>query len=289
MNVLIVGSSEKSGAWQMRGVQLGNAIGARVTTAPSDYDWRWADVAVLVKRSGHYAGTAHRFGIPVVWDALDFWGQPFDNPKKEDDARLLLERSMAGIGPVVTIGATEAMADAAGNLSAYLPHHSWRGLVPATVRDKVEVVGYQGNPVFLGRWRSALITACERRGWKFVAIDQGQKDIWVADILVALRDEPWDGWMCREWKSGVKLVNAIAAGRPVITQPSAAAREIGPPGVVVESPSQIEQALDLLSVHEARQAAYDACRTMAPAYQLPAIAERFRGILTRTGAACATT
>jgi hypothetical protein len=84
---------------------------------------------------------------------------------------------------VLTIGATKAMADAASGV--YLPHHSWETLKPSTPRSVVTTVAYQGNPVFLGKWRAALEQACARRGWAF---DVNPVDLGAADILVALRD-----------------------------------------------------------------------------------------------------
>jgi hypothetical protein len=78
MNVLIVGNGK--GSWQIRGEQLGAAIGARVTSYPKAEDWQWADVAVLVKRAGMiYAPLAQAAGVPIVWDAVDFWRQPTDH------------------------------------------------------------------------------------------------------------------------------------------------------------------------------------------------------------------
>ena len=46
MNVLMVGAG--GGSWQMRGEQLGAAIGARVRLSPTTDDFTWADVVVLV-------------------------------------------------------------------------------------------------------------------------------------------------------------------------------------------------------------------------------------------------
>jgi hypothetical protein len=259
----------------MRGKQLGAAIDARVLSAPLEADWRWADVAVLIKRAGaQYSSTARQYKVPIVWDAVDFWAQPFENTADESRALALLRAQVNHIRPAVTIGATAAMAEACGGV--YLPHHTWRGLEPVRIREQVQVVCYQGNPVYLGRWRAALVLACARRGWLFATEPD---ELWKADILVAFRDGPWDGWMCREWKSGVKLANAIAAGRPVVTQNSAAWREVAPPGWAIETPDQLDAVFDVLGQQETRLAALETCRGLAPAYRLPAVAEQFRAIL----------
>jgi hypothetical protein len=279
MNVLLVGAGK--GSWQMRGEQLGAAIGARVTSDPTPAEWAWATVAILVKNHGaRFASTAHSRGIPIVWDAVDCWKQPLDNGADDTRARALLAAQLTVIRPALFIGATQTMADAGGGV--YLPHHSWRGLWPVPPRDAVARVAYQGNPAYLGTWRGAIEAACRTRGWTFaLASSDGEigRDLWQADLLVALRDGPWDGPICRQWKSGVKLVNAIAAGRPVITQPSAAFRELQPPGSAIESVADLAAAFDTWTSLEARTRAYECARAQAPAYTLPAIAERYRTIL----------
>lgn len=276
MNVLMVGAGK--GSYEMRGVQLGNAIGARVTSTPQAGDWKWADVVVLIKRYGaKWALTAHEYGVPVVWDAVDFWSQPYENPFDQARATALLRAHIVALKPAVTVCATQAMADACGGV--YLPHHSWRNLRPVKPQERVGVVGYQGNPVYLGRWRPALLNACRKRNWTFATDATNSEELWKSDIVVAFRDGPWDGWMCREWKSGVKLSNAIAAGRPVITQNTAAFREVGPPGWAIETEEQLDSALDQLTTVHARTIAFDACRSLCQHYTLPAVAEHFRGIL----------
>lgn len=281
MNVLIVGSGK--GSWEMRGHQLGAAVGARVTSTPTPADWQWADVAVLIKRAGtHHAPAAHAAGVPIVWDALDFWRQPFDNGKSETDARRLLGAHLAEIRPALAIGATQAMADACQGV--YLPHHSWSGLEPTAARERVQVVAYEGNPVYLGGWAGQLEAACKRRGWTFQV---NPSDLRSADILVGFRDGGWDGWMCREWKSGVKVGNAIAAGRPFLSQPSAAVRELEPCGTVLHTPADLDAALDAWTPVEARAAVVDVCRWKAPALRLSAVGARFEALLRRVEASCA--
>lgn len=280
MNVLMIGAGK--GSWEMRGRQLGNAIGARTSEAPTPADWKWADVAVLIKRYGaKHAAEAHAAGVPFVWDAVDFWSQPYENTFDETRATAHLRAQIAAIRPTVTICATQAMADACGGV--YLPHHSWRGLLPQRPREHVKLVTYQGNPVYLGQWRTVVLYACQKRGWSFaLAPDSvGGEPIWQSDILVAFRDGPWDGWMCREWKSGVKIVNAQAAGRPIVTQPSAAMREIGAAGWEVTTTDALGHAFDQLTTRHARELAYETCLRHAQAYRLPAVAEQFRGILSR--------
>jgi len=276
MKVLIVGNGK--GSWQMRGVQLGAAIGARVTSYPTRDDWSWADVAVLVKRAAHtFAPLAHAADVPVVWDAVDFWRQPADHTLGRVGALELLERHLDIIHPAVTIGATRAMAEACGGV--YLPHHSWQGLTPRPARARVETVAYEGNPLYLELWTERITKACAARGWSFVL---NPPDLRAADLVVSFRHGVWDGVLPREWKSGVKLVNAIAAGRPVIGQDSAARRELDPPGSRVERPfPDLDDAFDTWAPFEARAAAVRICESLAPQYRLEAIAADYQALLMR--------
>lgn len=282
MNILIVGSGK--GSWAMRGEQLGTAIGARVRVTPSADDWGWANLVVLVKRAvfGAHVADAHRYGLPITWDALDFWQQPGQNGLDAVAARGLLASILARVRPALVIGATEAMArDAAG---VCLPHHAWSGLAPTPTRQAVQAVGYEGNPTYLGCWHGLLQRACAARGWQFVV---NPPHLGAVDLLVALRDGCWDGWMCREWKSGVKVVNAIAAGRPLISQDCAAVRELQPAGSIIASPDDLDGALDAWAGRLARQAVVDASIARVDALSLESVAHRYRSLLEDVGvAAC---
>ncbi len=270
MNLLIVGRGP--GSWTMRGLQLGAALGARVTSEPTDRDWHWAERVVLVKRAGTiWAPRAHALGIPIVWDALDFWKQPLDNSLAEAGAKRLLARALDEIRPALTIGATAAMAAAAGGV--YLPHHGWAGLTPMPARARIQTVGYDGNAIYLDTWRPVLERVCAARGW---ALAINPRDLSTVDVLVALRGGLWDGWMPRQWKSGVKLVNAILAGRPVITQDTAAARELQPAGTVIATLADLPAALDSWQGWIHRDAVVELSRTRTAAFSVAAIAAQYR-------------
>ncbi len=279
MNVLIIGSS--GGSTKVRAVQLGAAIGARVVTKPTDHDLRIADLVVLVKRAGvEWAAEVHKYRKPIVWDALDFWNQPSDNDFSESDARSLLRHHIELINPALVIGATEAMADAAAKetSAAYLPHHSRPGLIPGPAVARVPVVGYEGAKKYLGGWLLAVQGECDRRGWSFVA---NPPDLRACDILVAFRDGQWDGWMCRQWKSGIKAVNAIASGRPLIAQASAGVVEISPNCCIVEKYSQLHDALGTYESYVQRVGIREFSDQRAKDYTLLAVAERYAKILKR--------
>lgn len=269
MNVLIVGGG--NGSWQVRGVQLGRAIGARVKTALLDADLAWADLVVLVKHAGpKYALMVHAAKKPIVWDALDFWEQPEQNSLDEKRSKALLQEHIHAMQPRLVIGANASMGrDAKG---VHLQHHAWPGLTPQPPRP-VSVVGYQGTKKYLGTWAEAIQAECDRRGWRFVINPERLQD---CDLIVAFRDGQWDGWMCREWKSGVKLVNAMAAGKPIITQSSASFREILPMGATIEYPGELSYAFERCAEHEIQLGA--ACQWTGY-FSLEQVAERYKALL----------
>lgn len=275
--ILIVGADSK-GSWQVRGLELGRAIGARVTLSPTDGDWRWAQVIVLVKRAAdHWGKTARRGGVPVVWDALDFWAQPEDNTLGREEHIAAASALARRCGAALVIGATAAMAADLGGVA--LPHHSRPGLSLPPMRRRATTVAYEGVPKYLGQWRHALETACARLGFEFLVNPRALSD---GDILVAFRDGRWDGWACRRWKSGIKYVNAIAVGRPILTQPCAAFEEIAPVGRAIDSPDELGVALETLADHQYRRTAYEIARARAGAFTLDAIAKTYRQMILST-------
>ncbi len=247
MNVLIVGRGQ--GSYTMRGLQIGAALGARVTSDPTEADWQWAETVILVKRDGvKWAARARARQMPVVWDALDCWQQPLQNGLDE--------------------------ASALGGVC--IPHHGRFGLVPTPAREQMRVVGYDGSPAFLAEWAPAIERACAARGWMFVI---NPPDLSAVDVLVALRGGPWDGWMCREWKSGVKLANAILAGRPMLMQDTAAARELQPAGTIVYGVGDIPAALDAWRDYDRRAAVVEVSCARATEFTVEAAAARYVLIL----------
>lgn len=273
MNILFVGGGGK-GTWQMRGRQLAAVIaGARAVAKPQPADWRWADVVVLVKRAAYvHAVAAKASGKPLVWDVLDIWDQPQQNHRPIADVRDAILRTRDALGLMQVIGATRKMA--ADLDGVYVPHHTRIGLVPTAPRDTPAIVAYEGSPRYLGPWQPALETACAARGLMFVV---NPPDLTAADVLVAFRSGVWDGAICRAWKSGVKYANAIAAGRPIVTQPSAAFEEIHSTGVTLEDHAWVGDALD--SALSMRRTAYNHACLRAGRFELSFVSAAYAAIL----------
>lgn len=285
MRLLFCGAGK--GSWQMRGLQLGRALEAvlgpgsvRMTSNPTEADYRWADRIILIKKMAFgFAPRARKWDRPIIWDALDCWIQPGEAGLDESAALSLLQSHLATVKPDLMIGATEAMARAGrrlGQASVSLSHHCWTGLTPTPARSQISVVAYDGNPNALGHWEHDLRRACQARGWRFVLNPSNLASV---DLLVALRDTRWDGWITRQWKSGVKLVNAICAGRPVITQPCAAFDEVQPIGTVIDDRRSLGEALDAWQDAASRQAVVTASQTRAAGFTVEALAHTYLGLL----------
>lgn len=278
MKILVVGGDLK-GAWQMRGVQLGRALGARVTARPSDEDWRWAQIVVLVKRAALvWSAKTRQLSVPVVWDALDFWLQPEQNATPLAQVVTEAKQIADAAGVSVMIGATRQMAADLGGV--YLPHHCRIGLTPSPPRSTARVVGYDGTKKYLGKWLPMLEHACEAMGLRFVV---NPTDLRHVDALVSLRDGRWDGDVCRQWKSGVKQVNAICAGKPILSQSGAAQREMAAVGVTADDPDAVCHALHQLTGSEMRDVAFDHARQHAREFTVDAVAAQYLAILREAG------
>lgn len=267
--VLFVGAGK--GSWEVRGRQIGAALQARVTVRPTDEDWRWADAAVLVKGAVVFAHGAPR-EVPLIWDVLDSWRQPQDNQRTPQEHAANIRRIAKQYRIARLIGATRQMAEDIGGV--YIPHHARPGLRPTPPRGEARVVAYEGTRKYLDVWLNALEAVCRAKRMAF-AVNPPSLD--AADVVVALRAGKWDGPLCRAWKSGVKYVNALVAGKPVITQACAGADEIKPVGFIVEHPDQLVQALD--AAIGLRDEAHRVALLRAPEFTLEAVAGQYRALV----------
>jgi hypothetical protein len=260
----------------MRGVQLAQMLpNARYASRTDSIEWDWPDVIVLVKRAAErWWKEAAACGKPIVWDVLDYWLQPRDNYKPIDWHVGRVQQVARECHASLLIGATEQMAKDIGGV--YLPHHSRIGLKPTPPRPELKVVGYDGSPRYLGSWKNAIEKACAARGATFVV---NPPDLSQVDILVAFRGEEWDGEVCRRWKSGVKYGNAIAAGRPILTQYSPTLNEIQPCWVEVHEHGGVEPALQVLQGREQRHFPFEHGVERVHEFTVESIAQRYAKIL----------
>jgi hypothetical protein len=213
MKVLITGKGGEAGSWAIRAIQLGAAMGATVKARATEDDCRAHDIIVVVKRPASVLPFVKQSGRPWVFDVVDGWPQPcsWDKSTSVRWLQYVLEKH----NPRGVVYGTPQMEIDAGRPGLVLPHHSWQRYLDhiPTVRDRVKVLGYEGDPAYLGRWHSILKRECAERGWH-LAINEDMRQ---ADIALALRDT--GGYPAKFWKPNTKVANAQALGIPAICSP----------------------------------------------------------------------
>jgi hypothetical protein len=223
MKLLFTGRGT-SGSWQIRGAQLGQAMGA--TVQPNATSATGFDAAILVKRADEaLLSTLRRAKVPIIWDIVDSWPQPDGNSWGHAQCMAWLASELARISPQAVIAATQAMAEdvrliARGLPVLALPHHHRPGLKPSPARE-VRTLGYEGGEGYIAASRSVIHAQCVGRGMRFVVNPAALAE---CDVLLAWRDA--DGYAVRNWKSNVKSATAHALGLPIICRREAGYKEM---------------------------------------------------------------
>lgn len=261
MAILVTGKGT-SGSWQIRGVQLGYAVGAAVQANAISVGG--FSLAVLVKRpTPELLRRLRAMDVPIVWDVVDSWPQPQGNVWGREECMTWLRDAVRQIRPVAIVAATRAMdADCAefGLPVLALPHHAWEGQGSCVIGREVRKVGYQGGVQYLGRWDAFMRAECARRGWQWAV---NPPSIAALDIAVAVRSV--GGYAARQWKSNVKLANAQGCGVPVILNREAGYQETACGAERwADSEAEMVHALDSLESQHARVEASAALIQGAP-------------------------
>ena len=216
MRILVTGRGS-GGSWQIRGEQLGKAIGA--TVDPGGASLKGYDLAIAVKRPR--ADLLQRLRdakVRIVWDVVDAWPQPAGNDWGKPECIDWLRREVDAIKPAAIVASTKVMATDCEQFSMpvlYLPHHARPGQRPNEIRESVQIVGYQGGD-YLGHWQQKLERECSRRKWSFIVDRSKTADMQLADVDIAVAFRHQDGYAAKNWKSNVKLANAQGSGTPSV-------------------------------------------------------------------------
>lgn len=274
LNLLFTGSG-RSGSWQIRGEQLGRAVGA--TVLPNAVDVDNFDLVVVVKRvPPELLMRLHAAHVKFVWDIVDAWPQPFGNAWSREEARAWLKQELARVRPFAVVAATRAMAEDVRHIAPHihafaLPHHARPGIEVNPVREHVAAVGYEGGEAYIARWRKDVERECAARGWRFVVNPNSLAEL---DIVLALRDAA--GYAPRHWKSNVKLANAQASGTPFIGVAERGYTETAVVGCerFVATPKELALALDALTPLRERRRVSGWMSAVAPL--LPATAQDYK-------------
>lgn len=271
MKRIVVTGNGKSGSWQIRGAQLGKAIGAKVDPKAASVE---ADIAIAVKR---FDGLRLN-GAKLVWDVVDAWPQPGGiNDWDREQCLKWLRAQITAIRPHAIVAATQQMAIDArevfdGPILA-LPHHARPHQVLNPICHSIACVGYEGGAQYLGKWEFDLMAECKRRRWHFETNPQRLAHL---DVVVAVRAH--QGYASRNWKSNVKLANAQGSGTPFIGNREAGYRETASGAELwADSMAEMRLALDALSDVNTRRAAAD--KLLAAQPTIEAVAETYRAWL----------
>lgn len=281
MRILITGRGT-AGSFQIRGTQLGHAIGASVIPNASDRDIRAHDLVILVKRPvPGLVERIHHAGKPLVWDVVDAWPQPEGNCWGAKGCMLWLDGQIKTIKPLAIVCATDQMATDVGLLFSgprlWLPHHARPGQAINEIRDQVQTIGYEGGLQYLDGWLPVIKAECEARNWRFVPAAGQLAEL---DIVLALRTAA--RYAPRNWKSNVKLANAQATGTPIVACREAGYLETdsGTGARWADTPAELAQAFDALTWQATREQAAAALLRDAPFVSLDRIAKEYARWLT---------
>jgi hypothetical protein len=276
VKILVTGRGT-SGSWQVRGEQLGRAIGATVLPRATEFDA--FDAVILVKRpTPEQRAAIRRSQVPVVWDVVDAYPQPQGNDWPRAECLSWLRQEMAEIQPAAVVAATRAMSadlEGFGVPVLTLPHHARPGLrfhEPGPLRT----VGYEGGIGYIRHWIPIIDAECKRRGLAFYVNPKQLADL---DVVLAVRDAT--GYAPRNWKSNVKLANAQGSGTPVICCREAGYTETSTGGELwADNATELRLALDMLADHGRR---HEIGRVLYEGrITLEAVAEIYRGWLCKT-------
>jgi hypothetical protein len=222
VRVLITGKGGQTGSWQIRGEQLGSAIGATIAPGASPRQMDRHDLVVVVKRVDPGLRESLR-GRRWVLDFVDGWPQPRGNAWGKDEAIAWLRGRLKELAPTAVVFPTTRMREDSGwkGPALVLPHHAWPKYQRQPVAQKIRRVGYEGAPAYLGQWRDVMERACAARGFEFVV----NGDLSTCQVGVALRDVT--GYPAGAWKANTKLANLQALGLPALVSPEEGYREFG--------------------------------------------------------------
>lgn len=250
MSVLFTGKGT-SGSWACRGLQLGFACGGRVAAKANPSQCSYADLIVCVKRINQpWFENVKQSGKPWIWDLVDFYPQPKCSDWSQQKAVEWVRSEILRAMPDGIIWPNKKMQEDVGLDGVTIYHHHRPDIRINPIREKVQNIGYEGSPRYLGRWHDLLVKECERRGWNFLINPDHLADL---DIVVAFRDRPHDGYVQRHWKSNVKLANAHGSGTPFVGQKENGYLETASGFELwVESPAMLKFALDELEPYETR-------------------------------------
>lgn len=212
------------GSWKVRAQQVATASARWHSTGNLEpHDILTHDVFCAVKRPFRSRlRLLKAMGKTTVYDVVDCWAQPADGLRYPDlpSIREYFQRFFADLAVDGVIFPNRTMFEDFGGLvpnPTFLYHHFWPGLQPIEIRERAQVVGYQGASSYLGPWQAVIEAACARLGLRFVVNPEDLRSI---DIGFAARGGVHASTMAHRYKSNVKLANFYGAGIPCLVNDS---------------------------------------------------------------------
>jgi hypothetical protein len=278
-------SKSSAGAWQIRGEQIaGTRTNWHAKNRPDADDIAACDLLCVVKKPDSAVIEAARsMGKPIVYDIVDAWAQPEDGLKYTNlaAARELFGPAWRALRADAYVFPTRRMQLDLGGLVRHaitIYHHYWPQLEANPMRDPVQVVGYEGAD-YLGGWRQVIDKACASRGLRFVANPPRYTDM---DVVVIARGGEHGNFLASNYKSNVKLANAIGSGTPALVhvdEMSAHDTDTGDVLFFTDEPGSFERQLDRLAGDAALRARiHRSFLDAAPRFHISNIAGQFEGL-----------
>lgn len=256
-----------AGSWQVRGEQLGAALGATVKPFASRSQLQAHDLVVVVKRCPAEVLHALRAsGRPWVYDIVDAYPQPAASHWTRWQAIQWVQNHLRELQPDAVIWPNRKMREDCdtGLPGTVLYHHHRPSIRNNPIRDTIRRVGYDGSVKYLAEWLPTLQAECARRGWEFI---EGATDLADLDVVVAFRGGEWNGYVQENWKSNVKLANAHGSGTPFIGQQESGYMETATGCEYwADKPTGLPVCFDWLESQSAREQIHD--RFVQAAYSL---------------------
>lgn len=212
----------KMGSWRIRARQVASARRTWRSAADLEpHDIVACDLFVAVKRPARpRLAFLRALGKATVFDVVDCWAQPADGLRYTDlpSIRRWFAEFCHGLPVDGVIFPNRTMYEDLGDLvpnPTFVYHHFWPGLEPIEVRERARVVGYQGEPAYLGPWHDAIERICRRHGLQFVV---NPPDLRALDLGFAARGGVHASTLARRYKSNVKLANFYGGAIPCVVE-----------------------------------------------------------------------
>jgi hypothetical protein len=285
MNILFTGRGG-AGSWTIRGEQLARAMGSNAvplgnSTPLSPLSQRAisdADIVIAVKKVPPLLLQQLRQQRKTwVFDVVDFYPQPACTVWSRNEAIAWVKAQIAALQPTAVVWPNQCMMSdcSDGRPGFVLYHHHRPGLQPISVAPTMRTLAYEGAAAYLGKWSNVLRDVCKARD---IVFEVNPRSLCMADAVVAMRDEPYCGYVQSHWKSNVKLANAHAIGATFIGQPECGYKETAAGAELwVRTKDDVHDALLVAASAQFRQTMQ--AKAVTKTYSVDQAAKDLRGFL----------